>query len=683
MMKKRGAAKRHNNNKQQQSQSPSSPAQIGLKDIIGGDLVEIKDKSKKEKVKSLSAVSKALSTYQMACHDSHQPNANANKFKLPTKVFNECNGVDHASVPRKIRSAMKKRGRESTLTDSEKLNHKFHGIESLQKDRIKKSKKQVVLGPITKDEEEVAETLYALAGMFVESELNCESMPKKNASVLQDQEENTTSGALENANLIPESSLTGEAKFSSFSETIGDDEQTNIPGTADSLVPTQNTTPKINLQGMPMMVKRSEKYDGKVEWNDSGLCLEMGLNVSTQSKISHVRGKLDAEYQSATGIDCKQEQSITMYQRENGPALWPGLTPSTSVAINASYAQSSAAAKAPHWLNAAICNSKQDLMESCSSGGNITEAVIPKKSWKKCAAHVYISQLIQSLEVSNRQVAKKPELYECQQIKVHQGSKCGVLIQAQDSNATRNGNDYAAGTVHSASLDNSPETKNGILQQKCNYLDISQSQAPPLPTIYGPQKQSFNFLSLSAGGNGLNIEGCFNKGVSRLEPFSKSLVPYFRSIQQQHSLMPMPTTSSQYSSTSYLDQLPAAGPQIQPQQPHYYGSPLCGTHYSSTFSYKQHYQNFWAAQLVAAQGGSAVNCNTMMRAQYPHLQSGRHETSAMNSGARVMLPHHSISEQQPLTLASSIGPSRTNGESRGRFHGSSALSLQLLCDERI
>jgi hypothetical protein len=137
--------------------------------------------------------------------------------------------------------------------------------------------------------------------------------------------------------------------------------------------------------------------------------------------------------------------------------------------------------------------------------------------------------------------------------------------------------------------------------------------------------------------------------------------------------------------------------QVRLQQPHYYGTPLCGTNYSSAISYKQQYQNFWAAQLVA-QGRSGVNSN-VMRVQYPNWRSGRHETCAVNpGGAQVMLPHHSLasleslgskitstSEQHPFTLASSIPISRMNGveESRGRFHGSCASSLQLLCDERI
>ncbi|XP_058780796.1 uncharacterized protein LOC131654890 isoform X2 [Vicia villosa] len=644
-------------------------------------------KSKKEKLRTLSS---------MGCNLDHHSHKSISNNK---KVFNECNGVDHASVPRKIRSAMKKRGRESILTDSEKLKY---GIESAQKDSIKKSKKQVELGPITKDEQEVAETLYALAGMFPtndESELDRES---KKLSVSQDQDESANviyQEATEDVNLIAESSAKGAVKNSPLSEAVGV-EQIGLHRSEDFSVATHSTTPKVNLQGVTMMVKRSEN-DVKAELHDSELCLGMGLNASTQSQISQIGGKVDVEYETAGGIDCKQEQHIIKYQRENdGLTLWTGSTARASTAINASYLQSSAAAKAPHWLNAAISNSKHDFMERSSSGGKISKTSVRKKSWKSCAAHVHISQLIRSLELPKPQVAKEPELYECDQIRVqHQGSKCGVLTDAQNSNTTRNGNAFAARTVQSASLKNFPENKNGVLQQQCHFLDISLSQPSPTPSKHAPQSQSFNFLSLSAGCNGLKVDDCLIKGGSRLGPFSKSQAPYFRSIQQQHGgLMAIPTTSNQYTSTSYLDQLPTAGPQVRLQQPHYYGTPLCGTQYSSTNSYKQQYQNIWAAQLVTQGGSSGVN-NNIMRVQYPNWQSGRHETGVVNPGVQVMVPYHSLAsleslgskitsisdQQQSFTPASSISLSRTNGleEIRGRFHGSGASSLQLLCDERI
>ncbi|KAI5392044.1 hypothetical protein KIW84_076723 [Lathyrus oleraceus] len=203
----------------------------------------------------------------MGCNLDHHSHKSISIHK---KVFNERNGVDHSPVPRKIRSAMKKRGREPILTDSEKLKY---GIESPQKDSIKKSKELI-----------------------------------------------------------------------------------DLPGSEDFSV---------------------------VSGNGAG------------------------------GIDCKQEQHIIKYRRENeGLTLWPGASPRESVAINVSSSQSSAAAKAPHWLNAAISNPKHDLMESISSGGKISKTAIPRKSWKSCAAHVHISQLIRSLELPKQQVAKEPELYE-------------------------------------------------------------------------------------------------------------------------------------------------------------------------------------------------------------------------------------------------------------------------------
>ncbi|KAH1244253.1 hypothetical protein GmHk_06G014925 [Glycine max] len=710
--------KRHTN-KQQQSQSASSggrnliPAACGLNASLGD--LEFSEKSKKEKVRSLSAVAKALS---MGCRVSHSQKP-TKKFKLPIKFLKDCNGVDHASVPRKIRSAVKKRGRESFFGDSEKVNHRMNGMESPQKDGIKKSKKQrtpgwstrqVSPGPITKDEEEVVETLYALAGMFpsdkasnvVKSELDSESLPE-NSTVLQDQEESQSanvtleaSGATQDAG---EKSPTGCKKASSLNETIGQ-EQTDFPESANFLVATDNTAPKTNPQAVPMMVKTEN--GGNVALHDSQLLsLEMGLNVPTQPQISHIGRQSDVGFQTVVGTVGYKQEHLIKYQNETvGSALWPGLSPIASAGITrASYLQFSSAAKAQDWMKTAMGVSKQDLMETCSSGGKISEIITHKKSWKRCAAHVHISHLIRSLEVSKRQAGKEHELFP--QTIVHQGSKCGVLTKAHNLNWMRSGNSHATQTVYSATTSNSRETKNGILQHDLYH------EAPPTPGVYDPQKQCFNFLSLSTGvSDQLKANEIFNKGESKLEPYSKQQLPYFQSLQlqqqRQHGLMPV--QSSPYAST-FLDQLPVAGPQVRLQQqhlPHYYGTPLRGSHYSSTVSYKQQHQSFWAVQLAAQGGSSSVNCS-IVRAQYPNWQNGRHDSSV----PQVILPHSpasletfgskitSISDQHLFTLASSR--SRANGqdihlassvceESKGRFRSSNnsgTPSLQLLCDERI
>ncbi|KAE9603533.1 hypothetical protein Lal_00002134 [Lupinus albus] len=660
--------------KKQQSASSSAS---GLKD---------KEKSKKEKVRSLSAVAKALSTFQMGSN-KQQPFPFST---LPNKFSKNSNGVDHASVPRKIRSAMKKRSRESSLTDSVKVK----GIESAEKDGIKKSKKscwstsQGVCGAITKDEQEVAETLFSLAGMFPQNdsnasktELECQSLPEESANA-------TFEGTTQDACPCPERSPKGAAKITSLNDTVGQ-QQNDFPDNAKLLMASHSTDQKKATHALV--------NDSKVALHDSELCLAMGLNVPRQSLSSQIGKQPDMELEMV-GIDSKQERHVTKDRKENeGPALWSGLSSQASSGTNAPYLQPSAA-KAPDWLNAAICASKQDVIESPSSG-TIPKVVTHTKSWKSCAAHVHISHLIQSLEVSKGQVKNEADVYKLHQSRVQQGSNCGVLKEVDNLNGMRNEITSAAGTVNSSTMRSSNEAKNSTLQKQCYYNDISQ--APPTPRVYGPHNESFNFLSLSSGGNGLKVNNNFNKGGSRSESLSKYQVPYFQTMQQQHGLMPMPRPQSQYASTSYHDEHPVAGPQVRLQQPHYYGSsPLSGTHYSSTLSNKQQHQSFWTVQPATPQGRSADF--RLRDFQYHNWQSGWHGSSAVSSRAQFIVPCSpeaqgskmtSISEQQLFALASSLPPSRTTGlnihlpsvceESRGRFHSSGTPSLQLLCDERI
>ncbi|XP_013621243.1 PREDICTED: uncharacterized protein LOC106327602 [Brassica oleracea var. oleracea] len=102
--------------------------------------------------------------------------------KLLKKSLKESNGVvhPHASVPRKLRSAMKKRNLESVSnlsSPSKRLNRSITGIESLNMDLVNKENqetdaKAIVVSKsmmISKDEEEVAETLFGLADMFNEA----------------------------------------------------------------------------------------------------------------------------------------------------------------------------------------------------------------------------------------------------------------------------------------------------------------------------------------------------------------------------------------------------------------------------------------------------------------------------------------------------------------------------------
>ncbi|XP_057424664.1 uncharacterized protein LOC130718171 isoform X2 [Lotus japonicus] len=599
---------------------------------IRGDL---QFSAKSKKLRSLSAVSIALTSSQQHCqmgynvseeqaHDQPSSSTVSKRFKIPKNFLNGCNGVHHAVVPRKIRSAMKKRNRESILLDSEKVNHKISGTESTGKDSVKKSKKKQrinpdwsprgvsVSGPITKDEEEVAETLFALAGMFHNNGskhnvegfegLQGEPMPE-NSTVLQDLKEHANV-ALEGSATArgPESSLREASRISSINETSG--------------------------QEQAVVVKRENRNN--VALPNSELCLAMGLNMTLQSRISQIERKPDVKFQTATDVDSKQKQGQL---GNEGLTLWPSFSSvaSPSQANHQFFFSRTIAAKAPDWLEAAICASKHDMIETstCSSSGKISEVATHKRSWKRCAAHVHISHYIKSLEVPKGQVIKEPEIYECHQMRAHEGSKHGVLLEVHSLNRMRNG-------VPSATVRNPQESQNCILQQQCHYGDISL--AAPTTEVYGTQKQqSFNFLSLSVGSDGLKVDNNYNK----IEPLSKFQVPYLQSLAQQYGVMPL---HSQYASTSYQTQLSVAAPQVRLQQPHYNGSMIRGTQYSSTVSSKQEQQNFWGVQ-QAAQSRSAVNCN-IIRTQYPNWQSGRnHHSSAGSPCVQAIIPHFPASQE--------------------------------------
>ncbi|WJX89517.1 hypothetical protein P8452_71507 [Trifolium repens] len=154
--------------------------------------------------------------------------------------------------------------------------------------------KQVVLRPVTKDEQEVTETLYALAGMFsindssAENELDCKSL-SKNSSVSHDQEESANatfeaSGVIEDANLIPESS---------HRETI-DIEHTDFPQSHKHAMCTENgagsTRDEVDFEFMGNRAGQPYLLQTNLYKNRTGKSLSIGQKngVFTQQVTFHI-----------------------------------------------------------------------------------------------------------------------------------------------------------------------------------------------------------------------------------------------------------------------------------------------------------------------------------------------------------------------------------------------------------
>lgn len=118
----------------------------------------------------------------------------------------------------------------------------------------------------------------------------------------------------------------------------------------------------------------------------------------------------------------------------------------------------------------------------------ISEVATHKKSRKRCAVHVHISNLIRSLQVPNDSKDKLMQpSHQTDQLKPNEGSAHGIVIKVENFNRVSSGITSVSGSAHFDTVKDSQESKNSILQQPRRYHDIPQEA--PIPDVYGPQKQ--------------------------------------------------------------------------------------------------------------------------------------------------------------------------------------------------
>ncbi|KAL1188747.1 hypothetical protein V5N11_019087 [Cardamine amara subsp. amara] len=313
-------------------------------------------KSKKGMLKKLRLTDGKLKQEMMMMMDyefSHpsdlENEVSKKKSKFPKKNLKDTNGVDHASVPRKLRSAMKKRNLESVTklsSVSKKLNRSKTGIESFKKDLVKKENQEMEAKAtvaesmmISKDEKEVAETLYGLAGMFTEADSivnkTCdEKETSKVDSIFLVEADSTKTESLE-----PEVSVLSSAKTK-----LIDDKQLSSTGMVDFIGRLKQSS-SVNVTDLP------------------AIAIETKVTTS------------DMDYKS------------------NGLALWPGLSSRAQVLSKPSSTQ------LPPWMGQAASTSKTPSI--------LSEPLrVQPRKLKKCASHIYISRLIKVLQTSKTSPVK-------------------------------------------------------------------------------------------------------------------------------------------------------------------------------------------------------------------------------------------------------------------------------------
>ncbi|XP_048444118.1 uncharacterized protein LOC103927813 [Pyrus x bretschneideri] len=692
----------------------------------GGDFVLSGKSTKKERLRKLSALGTAKTTSfgdcEMGCdvpdRDDELP---TKRFKLPRKFFDDCNGVDLASVPRKLRSAMKKRNRESASPARSLPN----------------AKKKQGGSEITKDEEEVVETLYALAGLFPRNDSNDDSKVDSesldaNASALPESKESLTS-AFEVGNDKSGSNsplrATKAASPSNVERLVKENDQVDClnkpstqqepesPNSRKSSINSDNSVPQsLNVSSLSVKVEGcNEKHatSSAVNFCISDLNLDscrLKQPVQELSSIPERKPVIALELSTTVGAQIVLHD-MDQETKKNGPVLWPGLSSSVSHGArndSPSSLSQSPAAKIPHWLDAALSTSRASVQNG-SSFGKVTTVLNGRRSCKKCAAHVYISHLIQALQNSER---KNKIQLQPNQMRPHEGSKqvafLGVNINAKSNNGL-NGILSTSSIGTSISEKNSTEAKNGTLQQMKLHQD--QPQFAMGSWAYTSPKQSIDFLSLSAGGCGSESNNSFSRSRNGMEPSSQSQATYIHPLMQRHTLVPFSLPPSQYSSSAHPNN-PSVSQQGQMQLSPYHGNPFCGPQASPTASTKQqpqqqhlqlqqHQQRLWANHLAAQYRPVGTSAPAV---HVPGWQNGRQDMMLMPCSQGLMSPSPStlelvgpkyapLSQQQLMAVTSSFPPGRVKRqehhlpsvyeESGGGFRAGSAMPLQLLCSERL
>ncbi|KAF3944869.1 hypothetical protein CMV_028713 [Castanea mollissima] len=778
----------HNNNNNNNNKKHFS----GSEDCVGGDFVVVhSERSKKERLRELSVVAGTTTTTtsssfdyldcEMGC-DNMSDNedelrleeeeeeeesslsiiGSSKRFKVPKKFFDDCNGVDHASVPRKLRSATKKRNRESIsqpLPDSKKLNYKISGVESFIKNGAKKSKlnmkcgsdkfpRKNVTGPITKDEEEVVETLYALAGMFPnndaseKSKLDSESIEAKPSAMPVSKESpmpTLEDSAVTNDNLSSTPLITAEAANLSSNFKSSPEETAKVDSLDEHSVQEKHVLPEskkihmesdcsghqLNLHSMSFLANSESSNENPLRYSD--LSLDTRLKPPTQPGTPIIDVKPEIALGPVITIGSQPEQqNVSNEFKKNGTALWPGLSSEASHGVGSHGLLQSSGAKIPGWLDTATFAPRHRSFENGSLTGKVSK-VVNKKPWKRCATHFHISHLIQILNIQEKQ-ERLP--LQPNQLRPQEGSSLGVLMAINNFQGVDNRLNAIASSsnvCNSTAERNISEAKTGSLQHQRLHQD--QPQAALASGAYNSQQQGFDFLSLSAGGGGVEAKNSVSRAGNGLDSSSQFQVPYLQSLAQQLTIMPFSMSQSRYTSSAYSDQLsvaPAAAHQVQLQLPLYLGSPLCGSNASPAALTKQQqhpqqqqqhlqqqqqhlhqqqqHQLFWTAQLAAQY--KPVGTSTSM-SQVQSWQQGRQDTQMWIPCSNALIPpppsplevlgpkYTPLSQQQQylMDITSSLPHARVKRqdhllpsvyeETGGGFHASGALPLQLLCNERL
>ncbi|XP_073305278.1 uncharacterized protein [Primulina huaijiensis] len=402
------------------------------------------------------------------CGESEpQPStSNSKKFKLPRKLLDECCAVNHAAIPRKLRSAIKKRGLDS-MPNSKKQNRLYDGVETIRKSGAKKSRLNMKQGHITKDEKEVAETLYLLANMFYDAiktdERGFDVHPSETNSSIVLETGSTTTAAQDAGKIAARATLEALCQTS------------NLEDSTSKIAPLKTfddpLLSKLHISKQYPILLASEDRTNLVTSASK-------TKISALTTVPSDRG-ITMEQVAAPGIqNCPREDKNNVCEVDL--LLWHSSLSST-VTQGTETLEScprSSINKLPAWFettNHVIQHPTPE--ESFTKNKHHLVKAEPMRLRRRCSAHIYICHLIKVMQVSDRKEGLPGTLFE-------PGPHINIEYQ-------RNGIDHTSGPL-SFSVSSIQDT---ILLHKSLFQD--QQQASKMHASCSPLKQVSSLVTLS------------------------------------------------------------------------------------------------------------------------------------------------------------------------------------------
>ncbi|KAF6137634.1 hypothetical protein GIB67_024413 [Kingdonia uniflora] len=561
-------------------------------------------------------------------------NSAPRNMRFLTKVYESCDvkdlceGLSNMVVGEK-KILTKFEAMSKRKCESQKLNSKIETLQISGSKKLKRISKlggeAAALGLISKDEAEAVETLFALAGSLRENK------PVKKGIVLREESVKIEANSLSEYPIFQNSA-----------------EQTlNINYNDDLSIDLKN--PEFaNDTSFTNAAAKFELHQAK------GLKLPLRDETSCRNLKPWTDTKLEQER-----INGNKGNDTNFARIKGAPTLWAGLSTTFSCSSQVPFT------RAPSWMDSSAT-------KTTSSGNGVpSEKFQPvradsKRSWKGCAAHVYISRLIRDYQIKEKKLTCPIPPY---QFKPNEGTTIG-LVENNELNRVRD----------VKGVKNSNEVHIDII--KIKKLREGQKQYASMSSGIVKEKQSFDFLSLSSVGGSLEPNSItsnnsnMNKVGNMRESSAQIHVPYLHPIVQHQPLTTFPLNQSRYPYSPFSDQLPVVAAK-QLQLPHHVARPSYGPQHSVTAcsTQQQQQQQMWAAH-IASQYRPGRHPGSYL----PNWQNRRVDSPPCTQSIdmRVLQQQQQWQHQQSSfavfpSLSSSTG--KQLQQSNGGFHSNSPLHL--------